>query len=882
MEVGLIRKIDIDGLKPVQRRILYAMHDMNLRADSAYKKSARIVGEVLGKYHPHGDASVYEAMARMAQDFSMRALLVDGQGNFGSVDGDAPAAMRYTEARLAPISMDLMADIEKDTVDFSPNFDDTLTEPSVLPAAVPNLLINGAAGIAVGMATSIPPHNLGEVCDALIFMLDQWSKLDDVSVESLMRFIKGPDFPTGGVILKSKDETEGLAAAYGSGRGRIVVQAKAHIEDMGRGRSRIIVTELPYQVNKASLIERIAELARDGALEGLADLRDESDRQGMRIVIELQKTAEPDKLLHALFKRTPMQGTFSIINLALVGGEPRFLTLKQMLKVFVDHRLEVVRRRSVFDLARARERAHILEGLLVALKNLDAVIRLIRGSKDTDEARLKLMKRFKLSELQATAILDMPLRRLAALERKKIEDEYKEKLALIKHLAGLLASPKKMREVIQEELRQVKQKFADKRRTQIVERGEGEAQAVLTTADLTPEHNVWVTVMRSGLISRTPADQTPKFSGDAAPLAVVQATSRDVLYLVTLKGRAVSVAVHSVPEKEDPQDGTPWQSVSTLDANARVVAAVAVSHRMTELAEAAKAALDAAQGAAPNGGCYLFLGTAGGMVKKISVADLPGPTAQVFNVMNVAEDDGIVSARITTGADEILLVTAGGRAIRFKEEEVRAMGLGAQGVMGIKPGAADDGVIGLEVARPQTDVALVTDVGMGKRTEVKEFPTQGRYGVGVVATGLAAKQRLVGMGVGIAGDRFVLVTDKGNARLLKYEVLGRKRRASRGAGGLPLKAGEGVARLVPWLAQVDLPEPEPAVPPPAAKPRPKKEKLAAAAAKPAAKKGKTPAAAAQPEKALQLSLTDAKPAPAAKKPAAKPAAKPALVPKRKK
>ena len=881
MEVGLIRKIDIDGemqsaylsyamsviasralpdardgLKPVQRRILYAMHDMNLRADTAYKKSARIVGEVLGKYHPHGDASVYEAMARMAQDFSMRALLVDGQGNFGSVDGDAPAAMRYTEARLAPISMDLMADIEKDTVDFSPNFDDTLTEPSVLPAAVPNLLINGATGIAVGMATSIPPHNLGEVCDAMIFMLDQWSKLDDVSVESVMRFIKGPDFPTGGVILKGKDETEGLAAAYGSGRGRIVVQAKAHIEDMGRGRSRIIVTELPYQVNKASLIERIAELAREGALEGLADLRDESDRQGMRIVIELQKTAEPDKLLRALFKRTPMQGTFSIINLALVGGEPRFLTLKQMLKVFVDHRLEVVRRRSAFDLTRARERAHILEGLLVALKNLDAVIRLIRGSKDSDDARIRLMNRFKLSELQATAILDMPLRRLAALERKKIEDEYKEKLALIKYLEGLLASPKKMREVIQEELRQVKQRFADKRRTQIVERGEGEAQAVLTTADLTPEHDVWVTVMRSGLVSRTPADKAPKFSGDAAPLAVVQATSRDILYLVTLKGRAVSVAVHSLPEKEDPQDGTPWQSVSALDANARVVAAAAVSRRMTELAEAAKSALDTAEDAAPSGGCFLFLGTAGGMVKKISVADLPGPTAQVFNVMNVGEDDGIVSARITTGADEILLVTAGARAIRFKEEEVRAMGLGAQGVMGIKPGAADDRVIGMEVALAGADVALVTDAGMGKRTEVKEFPTQGRYGVGVVAAGLAAKQRLAGMGVGTAADRFVLVTDKGNARLLKYEVLGRKRRPSRGAGGLPLKAGEGAAKLVPWLALVDLPEPVAPPPPAAAKPEPKKGKAAAAAAKPEAKKGKTPRAAAKPA---------AKPAPAPKR-----------------
>jgi DNA gyrase subunit A len=493
MEIGLIRKINIDnemqtaylsyamsvivaralpdardGLKPVQRRILYAMHDMGVRPDGPYKKSARIVGEVLGKYHPHGDASVYEAMARMAQDFSMRYVLVDGQGNFGSVDGDAPAAMRYTEARLKPMAMDLMADIEKNTVEFVSNFDDTLTEPNVLPSAIPNLLVNGASGIAVGMATSVPPHNLGEICDALVFMLDRWSKLEDVTVENLMKHVKGPDFPTGGVIL---DDPEGLAAAYGSGRGRITVQAKVHAEDMGRGKSRIIVSELPYQINKASLIERIADLARDGSLEGLADLRDESDRQGMRIVIELQKTADPNQVIRDLFKRTPMQGTFSIINLALVNGEPRLLTLKHSLRVFLDHRQEVVKRRSEFDLARAKERAHILEGLLTAIKHLDEVIRIIRGSRDTDEARAKLIKRFKLSDPQATAILDMPLKRLAALERKKIEDEYKEKLALIKHLESLLASPKKMREVIQEELRGIKQKYADPRRTRIVPAG---------------------------------------------------------------------------------------------------------------------------------------------------------------------------------------------------------------------------------------------------------------------------------------------------------------------------------------------------------------------------------------------------------------------------
>src|SRR5712692_7634921 len=484
-----------DGLKPVHRRVLYAMHELGNLHNRPYKKSARVVGDVIGKYHPHGDAAVYEAMVRLAQTWSLRYLLVDGQGNFGSVDGDAPAAMRYTEARLAPLALDMMADIEKETVAFSPNFDDTLTEPTVLPSAVPNLLVNGASGIAVGMATSVPPHNLGEVVDALIYMLNRWTKLDEVTIKELMRFVKGPDFPTGGIILRAADDTEGLAAAYGSGRGRITVQARAHVEDMGRGKSRIIVTELPYQTNKSALIERIADLARDGSLEGLADLRDESDRQGMRIVIELQKTAEPGQVIRQLYKRTPMQGTFSIINLALVNGEPRLLTLKQSLRVFLDHRMEVVRRRSEFDLARARERAHILEGLLTALKFLDEVIKIIRAAHDTDEARAKLMRRFKLSQLQTDAILDMPLKRLAALERRKIEDEYKEKIALIKSLEALLASPKKMRELIADELRQVRQKYADKRRTQIADAGQAETPA-LTAADLAPQHDVWVTVLQ--------------------------------------------------------------------------------------------------------------------------------------------------------------------------------------------------------------------------------------------------------------------------------------------------------------------------------------------------------------------------------------------------
>src|SRR5512133_1884684 len=521
MELGLIKKIDNDmqqayldyamsvivaralpdardGLKPVQRRILYAMYDMGIRADSAYKKSARIVGEVLGKYHPHGVSAVYEAMARMAQDFSLRTLLVDGQGNFGSVDGDPPAAMRYTEARLSAAAVDMLLDLNKDTVDFTGNFDDTLEEPGVLPAALPNLLVNGATGIAVGMATSIPPHNLGEIVDAIVYMLERWDKLDDIDVEQLMKFVKGPDFPTGGLIIEEKGD-EGIESAYGTGRGRITVQAKAHVEEMERGKNRIIVTELPYMVNKSSLIERIAELAREGHLEGLSDLRDESDRQGMRIVLEMTKNAEPEVVLAALYKRTPMQTTFGINLLALVDGEPRTLTLKQALRVYVEHRITVIKRRAEFDLAKAKARAHILEGYMVALKNLDEIIELIRSASDVDAARSKLMKRYKLGELQANAILDMQLRRLAALERKKIETEYKEVNATIKDLTDLLKNPKRMRAVVADELLKVKEAYGDRRRTQIISLKAGKAAKLLTATDLIPEQTVWVGVTEDGL-----------------------------------------------------------------------------------------------------------------------------------------------------------------------------------------------------------------------------------------------------------------------------------------------------------------------------------------------------------------------------------------------
>ncbi|MBU4224837.1 MAG: DNA topoisomerase 4 subunit A, partial [Chloroflexi bacterium] len=744
MELGLVRKIDIDhemqqayldyamsvivaralpdardGLKPVQRRILYAMYDMGLRAGSEYKKSARIVGEVLGKYHPHGDASVYDAMARMAQDFSMRTLLVDGQGNFGSVDGDPPAAMRYTEARLAAPALDLLADIGKNTVDFADNFDGTLTEPTALPAAIPNLLVNGATGIAVGMATNIPPHNLGEIVDALVYMLEKWEKLDDVNVEDLMQFVAGPDFPTGGIIIEQKGE-EGIEAAYGKGRGRVIIQAKAHFEEMERGKSRIIVTELPYQVNKSSLIERIAELVREvgrlgeSPLQGITDLRDESDRQGMRIVIELTKNVEPEKVLAELYKRTPMQSTFGINLLALIvgedgRGEPRLLNLKQALRVYLDHRLTVIRRRAEYELKKARQRAHILEGYLVALKNLDEIIALIKGSPDVETARTRLMKRYKLSEIQANAILEMQLRRLAALERKKIETEYKETQALIKELEKLLKSPKKMRAMAAEELLRVKAAYGDRRRTQIVSMKAGKHKKTpLTSAELLPEQSLWVGLTADGILARTRDEKPPRLSGCEAPKLLVKANTTDTLYLVSERGLAAAVAVHTLPEAAKLADGNPFNKISPLKSDEKLAAAFALPAKKSNL---------------PEETCLLTV-TRGGMVKKSAVSELPGPSAQTFKLVNVNDGDSLGWVGLTDGSKEVLLATAQGMAIRFSEEEVRPMGLAAAGVNGIKLGVGDE-VIGCQVLPASGEVFLIASDGKGKRVEVKDFPAQG-------------------------------------------------------------------------------------------------------------------------------------------------------------
>jgi DNA gyrase subunit A len=902
MEIGLVNKIDIDqemqqayldyamsvivaralpdardGLKPVHRRILFAMHELGLRAESPYKKSARIVGEVLGKYHPHGDMAVYDAMARMAQDFSMRYLLVDGQGNFGSVDGDPPAAMRYTEARLTDPAINMLTDIQKNTVDFSPNFDGTLEEPVVLPSALPNLLVNGATGIAVGMATSIPPHNLGEVVDALRYMLDHWEKMDDINLDDLMQFIQGPDLPTGGIIIHDSDsEEEGLRSAYGTGRGRVTLQAQAHLEEMERGKNRIIVTELPYMTNKSSLIERIAELARDEKIEGIADLRDESDRHGMRIVIELSKSVEPEAVLRNLYKHTPMQTTFSITLLALVEGEPRLLSLKAALRVFIEHRLEIIRRRSEYDLERARARAHILEGLRIALQNLDEIIDLIRKSPDVDTAKTRLIKRFKLSEIQAQAILDMPLRRLAALERKKIEDEYKEVLAQIKELEGLLHSAKKMRGVVSDELLKVKEAFNDGRKTRIVNLKPGQIKNTLLTAhDLLPDKKTWVSVSVDGLVSRSVDEKIPRLSGKDAPVFLALTGTRDTLFLVSESGETAAVAVHSLPETDDPNAGASFWKISPLGESNLLAGLFSLPAKERPVDQ------------------YILTVSSQGMVKKSPLSELPGPSASVFTLAKINSEDRLVGLHLTDGSQDLLLVTAGGMAIRFSEEEVRPMGLVASGVSGVKLPGGDE-VIGSEILPVKPDIKksellLLTTTGLGKRVAIGEFPRQGRYGQGVIAWKLSRQVSLVGAAVGKGTDRVILFFNRLAPKALRFDEAPLQSRTAQGKLIQELKPGDGITDLVAprgFLASQEVAKEEQAPPAkkarkttaetspattvsPAAKPVPEKKTSAKpatgkpATAKPITKKTGT-------EKTETARTTSKKPS-SAKSTAAKPA-----------
>jgi len=814
MEIGTVHRVDIDdkmqtayldyamsvivsralpdardGLKPVQRRILYAMHDIGLRPDKPHKKSARIVGEVLGKYHPHGDAAVYDTMARMAQDFSLRYPLVDGQGNFGSIDGDSPAAMRYTEARMAEMSMDLLADLDQDTVDFVPNFDDTLQEPSVLPAAIPNLLVNGATGIAVGMSTSIPPHNLGEVCDALTHMLENWDHMEDITVEDLMVFIKGPDFPTGGVLYRNRRNKENvIAKAYGRGRGKLTVRALVRVEEMSRSRHRLVITELPYQVNKTTLIERIAKLVRDGRVEGITDLRDESDRRGMRLVIELTRTVDPEELLEELFKHTQMQVTFSFIMLALVEGEPRRLTLKQALLTYLDHRQTIVRRRSQYQLARARERAHILEGLLTALDNLDDVIDTIRRSRRTDTARRNLQRKFNLSEAQAQAILDMPLKRLAALERRKIRDEYEEKVELIEYLEGLLRSPKKVRQVVHDELVEIKERYADPRRTQIVESVEEQ----LTVRDLMPDEAVWIGVSGDGLVARLPDEGRPPrvlSRPEDAPITMLAGSTRDTLYLFTADGRTSALPVHELPEGEAWEgQGRHYADLMALSRRSKVVAALAIPPELEK--------------------GHLFFATRDGVCKRIDVGDLPGVSTESMLVMNVDDDDEFLWAAVTSGKDEVVLVTAQGRAIRFKEDEVRSMGLSAGGVMGVKlDEAAGDRVVAMIVVRSRSDLLTVTDNGWAKRSPLSDYPTQGRYGQGVIsAQFVGSDSQLAGACVVQSSDKVVLVTDRGAAKTIRADYAPRMGRATRGDEVIALRERDKVKDAFAPLPAVETEE----------------------------------------------------------------------------
>jgi DNA gyrase subunit A len=703
-----------DGLKPVHRRILYAMHDMGINASSAYKKSARIVGEVLGKYHPHGDAAVYESMARMAQDFSMRYLLIDGQGNFGSVDGDAPAAMRYTEARLSRMAEEMLTDIEQDTVEFVDNFDATLKEPNVLPARLPNLLLNGSSGIAVGMATNIPPHNLSELVAAISYVIDHIERIEEIETDELLKFVPGPDFPTGGEIVGS----EGILQAYSTGRGRIVLRGLAHIEDMTGGKQRIVITEIPYLLNKSSLLERIAELAREGKLSDISDLRDESDRRGMSIIIELRKGAQPMKVLNQLYKYTPLQSTFGVQMLALVDGEPRLLSFKRMLQVYIEHRQEVIIRRSRFELDKARARAHILQGLLIALANLDDVIQTIRQSPDADTAKERLMTGFMLTELQAQAILDLQLRRLAALERQKIEDEQKQTLERIAYLEDLLASQHKVLELIKTDLGELAKKYADPRRTRIAH----EATEDFREEDLVVDEAVLISITQRGYIKRVTAQSFKLQSrGGRGVTGHTTKEEDEVMYLFpahTLntilffsdKGKVYSEKAYQIPDADRAARGIPIVNVLSMSAGETITAAVAVPDFV------------AAE--------YCTMATRNGKVKRVELAELSAVRPSGLIAIGLEEGDELGWARLTNGEDEIILVTEQGQALRFAEAAVRSMGRAAGGVIGISLDQ-DDHVASMEVLEEGGELLIITTGGYGKRTPLTEYPPKGRATGGV-------------------------------------------------------------------------------------------------------------------------------------------------------
>jgi DNA gyrase subunit A len=770
-----------DGLKPVHRRILYAMRDMGIRASSSHKKSARIVGEVLGKYHPHGDMAVYDAMARMAQDFSMRYTMVDGQGNFGSIDGDSPAAMRYTEARLSKIAEELLVDLEKETVDWVDNFDGSLQEPEVLPARLPNLLLNGSSGIAVGMATNVPPHNLRELVDALNYLIDHNDEMDEVSVEDLMQFLPGPDFPTGGMIIGD----EGIRLAYSTGRGRIVMRGTATIEENSAGRFSIKITEIPYQLNKTTLLERIAELVREGRLDSISDLRDESDRNGMRIMVELKRGAQPKQVLNRLYKYTPLQSTFGAQILALVNGEPRLLTLKRALQAYLEHRQEVITRRSEFELKKAKNRAHILDGLLIALANLDDVIQTIRESADADVAKERLMTRFNLSEIQSQAILDMQLRRLAALERQKIMDEHKEVMSLIAYLEDLLAHSKKILEIIRTDLNEIAESYGDTRRTVIAP----DATSDLSEESLVKKEEVLVSITQKGYVKRV--SETTYRSQGRGGRGVIGQSMRDedevkfflrchtlsILLFFSDKGKVYSEKVWQLPEEGRTGRGIPIFNIINIEPDEQITAVVPVA----SFADAA----------------YCTMATKKGRVKRVALSQFQAVRPSGLIAISLDEDDQLGWVRLTSGKDEIVLISRNGQALRYAETEIRAMGRTAMGVIGIrtKPG---DHLAALEVIEPEGFLLVVTEKGFGKRTPLAEYLPKGRGTMGIVSIdkrALGAVGKITEARVVQEKDEISLISSHGIVIRLSVEDISIQGRATRGVRVMDLEEGDTVAAL---------------------------------------------------------------------------------------
>jgi len=731
-----------DGLKPVHRRILYAMHDMGIHPTSSHKKSARIVGEVLGKYHPHGDTAVYDAMARMAQDFSLRYPLVDGQGNFGSIDGDSPAAMRYTEARLARIAGTILQDIDMETVDWGTNFDDSLQEPLVLPAMLPNLLINGTSGIAVGMATNIPPHNLTEICNATVFVIDNWDRRQSIGLEELMQFVKGPDFPTGGIILG----TDGIKQAFATGRGRVLIRSKTEFEEMSNNRFRIVVTEIPYQVNKSLLIERMAELVRLGKLDQISDIRDESGRQGMRLVIELKRGIAPKKAANSIFKHTALQTSFGVNALALDKGQPITLSLRRALIIHIEHRFEVLTRRTEYQLRKAQERAHILEGLRIALQFLDEVIQTIRSSESADAAR----------------ILDMQLRRLAALERQKVEDEYTEIMAQIAHFEDLLAHPAKIRALIREDILDLREKFGDERRSQILAGASGS----FNEEDLITQENVLISYSANAYIKFLPAStfreqnrggkgvKGMKTRAEDEVVDLLFARTLDYILFFTDKGRAYSSRVYELPEGSRISSGAHIANVLSLQPNENVTTMLVIPN------------FDDAD--------YVTLITRKGRIKRMELSAFSNIRTSGITAMNLGDDDSLDWARLTNGDQDFMIVTRGGKALRIHESTVRSMGRAAAGVMAIRL-LGDDEVVSLDVVDPEGALLILHERGMGKRVALDEYTAKGRYTQGNWTTDhrrLEESGLIVSARVVHPNDQITVMTSNG----IRSKVLKRVRR----------------------------------------------------------------------------------------------------------